>query len=409
MPRLLLLITALIVYGSLYPWQFHAAPIPASPLWILLHSWPDRFDRYIFKDIPVNIGLYVPFGTSAYLALRRLPRWLRFTLPVIGAVLLSGSMEMIQIYDAQRVCSLLDFATNVIGCGVGVALAVWIERTGVMLPSLAENGSAPLYLLLCWLAARTFPLMPDLSRTRLTAKWTVFHAASPLPPAAGVWIVEWLVAWRLLALSIGDTRARRVGPWLLLVAPARFFIAGLQPTWVEFAAALCAWLIWSAWLSHRRRVDLMLAFAMAAMITLQGLAPFEFAARAQAFSWMPFHALLQTDWQTGFAVMLHKLFLYGSTIWLCLVAGIPALFAIVSVALLLGLIEAVQIYLPRHVAESTDPLLALVLGWILMTVRPRGVRPRLRKRRRRRVTPTPYDPALPATAPDTDPPRTSGS
>ena len=40
MYRILLLVIALIVYGSLYPWDFHPAQLAASPLWILLHSWP---------------------------------------------------------------------------------------------------------------------------------------------------------------------------------------------------------------------------------------------------------------------------------------------------------------------------------------------------------------------------------
>jgi hypothetical protein len=34
-----LLVTAFIVYGSLYPWQFHAARIAGNPLEILLSSW----------------------------------------------------------------------------------------------------------------------------------------------------------------------------------------------------------------------------------------------------------------------------------------------------------------------------------------------------------------------------------
>ncbi len=353
--------------------------------------------------------MYVPFGTSAYLAWRRWPLWLRLTLPLVCAVALSGTMEMIQIYDAQRVCSLLDFTSNLMGCALGVAVGTAIERIGVTLPSLAPNGSAGLYLLLCWLAARTFPFMPDLSRTHLAAKWAVFRAGHLLPLEAAASMLAWLVAWRMLTLALGEDRARLAGPWLLLVVPARFFIAGLQPTWADAVIAVCAWFLWSGWLARRRRVDLMLAAALVAMITLHGLAPFEFANRAQAFSWVPFRALLYTGWQTGFAVLLHKIFLYGSALWLCFAAGLPALFAVVSMVLLLAMTEAVQVYLPQHVAESTDPLLALALGWLLMVLRPRGVRPKLRKRRRRRVTSTPYDPASRATALDTDPPRTSGS
>lgn len=379
MPRILLLITTLIIYGSLYPWQFHAAPIPASPLSILLHSWPTQFDRFILKDIPVNIALYTPFGASAFMALRRRPHWLRLTLPVLAAAVLSGSLEMIQIYDAQRVCSLLDFGTNVLGGLLGVVAGVSIELAGVSLPSLAENGSASLYLLLCWLAARTFPFMPDLSRTHLALKWTAFRGASLAPLAAAGAMVEWWVAWRLLRLALGRSRAHGVAPWLLWLVPLRFFVAGLQPTWVDAAAAACAWLLWKVWVGRRRRVDLLLAAALSVVLVLQGLAPFDFSLRPQPFWWVPFSAVLHTDWQTGFAVLLNKVFRYGAAIWLGLAAGVPAVVAIAAAVLVLAGIESVQLYLPQHVAESTDPLLALLLGCILG----RMGKPQTGRRRRR--------------------------
>ena len=40
MYRLLLLVIALIVYGSLYPWHFDFDRSGANPLWVLLHAWP---------------------------------------------------------------------------------------------------------------------------------------------------------------------------------------------------------------------------------------------------------------------------------------------------------------------------------------------------------------------------------
>jgi len=44
--RLLLLVLAFIVYGSLYPFQFHFDRVLASPLDILLQAWPAHIDRF---------------------------------------------------------------------------------------------------------------------------------------------------------------------------------------------------------------------------------------------------------------------------------------------------------------------------------------------------------------------------
>jgi hypothetical protein len=74
----LLLVVALIVYGSLYPFafDFHHA---ANPLTVLLHSWPEGFDRFVLRDAVINLLLYAPLGVAAFLALAgapKSPNWL---------------------------------------------------------------------------------------------------------------------------------------------------------------------------------------------------------------------------------------------------------------------------------------------------------------------------------------------
>src|SRR3954470_7000279 len=101
----------LIVYGSLYPWHFEYRDLPAAPLWILLHSWDTDSGRRFFADIVVNIALYVPLGMSGFLALRK---W-RIAGPVAIGILLSSSIEMLQLYTPGRDSSAIDFTNNVIG------------------------------------------------------------------------------------------------------------------------------------------------------------------------------------------------------------------------------------------------------------------------------------------------------
>jgi hypothetical protein len=64
-------------------------------------------------------------------------------------------------------------------------------------------------------------------------------------------------------------------------------------------------------------------------------------------------------------VVAGKFFLYGSSVWMLREAGVPLWGSAGMVALLLSAGEATQRYLPGRVAESTDPLLALLAGWLV--------------------------------------------
>src|SRR4051812_6147259 len=95
--RILLLVIVLIAYGCLYPFHFAALP-EANPVWVLLHSWDLQFDRFLIRDVILNVLLYVPLGVSGYLALAR-----HMTKPVAGLTTLllgcalSTSVEVAQV------------------------------------------------------------------------------------------------------------------------------------------------------------------------------------------------------------------------------------------------------------------------------------------------------------------------
>jgi VanZ family protein len=109
---ILITIIVLIVYGSLYPWQFHWHTLPASPLYLLFHSWTPETTRRLFADAVVNVALYVPLGMAAWVAFRQ--RWGRL-LSMASALalggLLSGCVEMAQLFTPSRDCSAVDLQT----------------------------------------------------------------------------------------------------------------------------------------------------------------------------------------------------------------------------------------------------------------------------------------------------------
>ena len=71
MCRLLLIVVAVIVYGSLYPFAFPFRPHRRQSALILLHAWPAQIDRFAWRDAGVNVLLYFPLGLTAVLVLAR--------------------------------------------------------------------------------------------------------------------------------------------------------------------------------------------------------------------------------------------------------------------------------------------------------------------------------------------------
>jgi VanZ family protein len=346
-------VIALIVYGSLYPWAFQATSLPASPLYILLHSWDaNPTDRRFLFDVAVNIAIYIPLGMSGYLAFRRV----RVFAPVAIGTLLSASMEMLQLYTPHRQCSSIDLVDNILGSAIGVIAGIAFTRI-VDIPALRVRERGAVALLFCWIGALLFPAFPVLWLGMWRTKLSAFaHAPvlDPIPMLASA--AAWFAVSRLL-IAAG---ARRPMVWLaalLVLLPVQFGIMNRTPQPADFEGAAIA-LAACSFIGTDRLAGILLLTAVA----LRGLAPFHFEGPARAFLWVPFGGLLTNEWQGSIVILLGKLFQYGASIWLLARSGMGLLRATVFVTLVLALIEALQTRIPGHVAEINDPLLAVMLG-----------------------------------------------
>ena len=368
MKRILLIVIAIIVYGSLYPWDFHSAHLTASPPWVLIHSWPTVVNRFVIRDVAVNLLIYMPLGVFAFLTFRQN---LSGTVATIAAIaiglVLSSSIEMIQLFDDARECSALDVVCNVTGTGIGVALGAFYQRRlersvsrGKTAGLLHPNGAV--LLAYGWFAYQVFPLFPSLSRTHLAQKLhALFATVSVSPVETFTYFVEWLVLAQLLAAVIGVERTSKFLAFFLLILPARLFIAGRTFTWSELAGAMLA-CVCSYFLSAYRWRLALSAVLLISVLILRGLAPYQWSSTANPFSWIPFSGFLQANREFSMLTFLRKCFWYGSAIWLLRAVGWRLATAAIVVAVLLGAIEVVQIHLPSRAAEITDPLLALILA-----------------------------------------------
>ena len=315
----------------------------------------------------VNIAIYVPLGFAAHLAFRnaRLPLF-RFYGPVILGTLVSASVEMAQLYTPNRDTSLLDLITNIAGAAIGTVVAMFFQGMAVARPKHSWPGPADrgaLMLVFCRGAWLVFPMFPIYGHHELVRKLSVFADSPVLAPVA---ILSAAALWYftgLLLIAAGIRHAPRLLALSILAIPAQFLIVDRQPVISDLLGAIAGFALF-AWRSLAKPVTKTEAWSFSAVIVIRGLAPFQFTPVSAPFTWIPFGGMLEADWQFGVLVMLEKIFWYTTAVWL-LASAMRLRYAIAAIAAVLAAIEIAQVRLPGRVAESTDPILAVLMGFVL--------------------------------------------
>lgn len=369
---LLIVVLALIAYGSLYPFNFKADAIEGGVLEAFRQlSWAraGRGDRIS------NVLLYLPLGFCLFLWLElRLGRLPSMLVAMTLGTLLSLSIEIAQVYVSTRVPSLADLALNALGTLLGATAGLaWGGLSRLMhLPARAEQpmrdpGAA--LLLGLWLAWRFAPFVPQLDLVKLKSALRPLFSPQFDPVTVFSYLAFWLVVNQAIAAVV--SRSRRLEALLLVIATVlvgRLLVANQTFVPGELLALLL--LLPMIVLMHRlrprpRRAALVLA--VTAVLIIDGLAPFDFTPPMGRFDLWPFlgwfelglpGAIQSIDWVELFG----KLFLYGALLWVIKEWGASIGFAAVALTATVLVIEVLQAWLPQHSASITDPLLALATG-----------------------------------------------
>jgi VanZ family protein len=364
--RFLLLIAALLAYGSLFPWNFEFTAAAGNPLIVLLHGWPSEWSRYVLRDAVLNIVIYAPLGFAAAFAFRRKHnRAMAVAAATAFGFLFSVGMELLQVYVPGRDPSLADVLTNTIGSAAGAAFALHFEaplrRLGEKRAS--QFRSAAVLLLLAWAVSQLYPFFPALGRAHLQEELALL-VHNPRFSIVETWAD--CAEWFAVGLALDTVFAHMRTSWLaaaMLCVPAQLAIAGRTLTVPEIAGALMALVLWHFVRAESR--PRWCAWMLGSAILLRQLQPFYFLTVPQPFSWVPLKATLLSGRDDATLVIARKTFDYGATVWALRCAGIPFVWAGFAVAALLGVTEAIQTYLPGRSPEITDPLLALLLMLVL--------------------------------------------
>jgi VanZ family protein len=368
--RILAVVVLLILYGSLYPWRFVVRPDSFSgAVQLLMYGNESLY----LRDALVNVVFYMPVGASGYLSFRGFaPPTIAAMLAVVLGAALSISVEIAQAYQQTRWTSIYDVYANVLGSAIGAGVASVFSRVSLLLnrkPGLQVADGGALVLLVCWSAYLMFPFVPQLSQRTIQAKIASINRIDE------VGFVTAIVIWMVVGLAFkasGFRHATLLCFLSLLAIPLQLLIAGRSPTGSMFAGAVIGTLIFTATGSVPGRAK-WTAVAMLVLVIFRGLWPFHFASRPQSFTWIPFLSMLASNWQRASQVLIEKLFLYGSTVWLLREAGMRLRTATILTATVLFTIEVLQLWTART-PEITDPLLALMIGFGLDAFHPQAKR-----------------------------------
>jgi len=371
--KLFFLCVFVIAYFTLYPWTF----VPFHEHSRILEGVRPLVGRGDHLDIVVNLCLYLPLGVLGVLGWWRgsstAGGWI--ALAAFGAAL-SFTLETIQAWVPGRDSSQLDILTNTIGTIAGARLGVSIagrlpSDLGQRLPS--PRRRMPAVLLVAWLVSQWFPFLPILRIPQFSESLTAFMQVSSLRwiDLADVFVAALLIG-RLLRETLTSSVYRFALAGACLVLPARLFIvvgAAPWPLAVVFAAGLLVshLALRTGCMSGKR----LLAAVAVLLIAVRELDPFQFAGTAGPFHWIPFSGILDAAQDSAIRVTSGKFFLYGATVWMIRESGVSHGIAAGGVVGVLIAGEYAQRYLPGRVAESTDPVLAVIALIVMVWLKDR--------------------------------------
>jgi VanZ family protein len=359
---------ALILYGSLYPFEFYNYGDPAKGLHHLLSTWPTPSS---IGDLLANILLYLPFGFFAAKTAVRLSPLLRVLIAFLAGALLSMSLEYAQLWDMGRVSAMSDVYANSSGAFLG-ALAGTALAIDLNLFHWKELRRRPFafLMILCWIAYRLFPYVPVIDAHKY------WHAVMPLLHAPSAtfadllpYFASWLAVGALLQSALGSAPARYALPALLIaVLCARIAIGDIALSQADVIGEFAAAAIWAAWLQASKYRMRIIALALATAVVVEGLRPFRFLAVARPFNWIPFWGLIDGSIWTGLPAHMAKFFLYGTLVWSLRRSGLWPIAATMVSAVLVFLVHYLQVYLPGRSAEITDVVLVVIAGALMKTL-----------------------------------------
>jgi glycopeptide antibiotics resistance protein len=368
------LIVLIILYGSLFPFDFRAAGGPLAAIdHLLLHAWTP--ESLSFANVVSNVLLYVPLGFAlTCAAASRMGRAGALALAISLGALLSIGVELAQHFLPSRVTDLPDVLTNTTGTVLGGLVGVLSWHRGQGWRGRRPRVADPIAFMLAgaWIAGRLWPFAPTLNLDH------VKNALKPLLLHFDVVPIEvlrhgtgWLTFAVLLQAAIPGRLARTFAVTAMFLGP--FVGIAVVGSTITASSVLGAWLAVVACLALSSRstnaIACVLAILLTATILGVALAPYAFAETSRPFDWIPFRDYVDSSILGASSAFLSRVFLFGSAVWAVARTGLGLPVAGAMVTALLLAIGWAQMHLPGQPAGITDAIIALCVTLAMQFVR----------------------------------------
>lgn len=349
-----------IVYGSLFPFDFSATPLPLSSFLEQANLLANRADAID------NVVLFVPFGLALQASFAGARA--RMLGAALALLVLGIGVQLVQLYLPSRTASLSDVAWNAAGLALGMLLSARLRR---VLAAQLDAGDGPhdnflLILLACWFCYESFPFLPTLDLGMLRA-----HIKPVLmAPSFGLSRMVQHGAAALLAgmalMELGWLRRPLRGVLLLgaLVLALEIMVpygALRRETLLGIVLGLAGGA--AACRLGTRRMPLLAMVLALGMLVFTVFTPYRGQLPQAAFTVVPFSHFL---WYSTLGVvppLAFEALAIGTLLWSGLRVGKgPALSWCLLVLILLAALEILRVEVAAYRGDTTLLMLALIMA-----------------------------------------------
>lgn len=368
MRSLLWIVIIIIVYGSLYPFNFVWTDV-AEISWL---DWGANIEqRTTNGDVLSNFLTFIPFGFLAYFYQPMLTKspFFRVALITTISLIFAYLLQVAQFFLPTRVPTAGDALINLWGTITGLIGAIVLQKLLIRNPELEsewpQEYASQLVLVICWCLYCLFPYFPEL---------TLSNALSSIQPLIEMPVIDWkegvffMVFWWCFFDFIRINPWKKITPLVLMTVlfallSGKIIIANNSLDLTLVVAALLG--LFLALIDGLKKTKLPILLAIIVALIVRNLLA---EAQTSYFNWMPFELYLSGSMWTNTQVFLEKLFVYG-----CLLSymqynvrghlkGI-----VIALSIVIG-IEILQVVNNTGVGDITDPILLIMIAYAFFQI-----------------------------------------
>jgi peptidoglycan/LPS O-acetylase OafA/YrhL len=363
MKSIFFFISILIVYGSLYPFNFNDAVPNTRAVDALLN-----FDitKAALPDLIANIILFIPFGIFLRAAFPKNNSAGQLLLLTMTTFLFAYSIQAMQLFTEDRLPWGGDAIWNTIGFTIGVFLYTSLRLDLVKrFKAIHIHQQISFYIAFAIIGLELAPFAPSIDVDVFKENIKLLLNS---PSIDWYWTFEntvfWLVAFYLLKIAFPVWgHINKLCILVIVILMSKFLIIYSNINLSSLVGGIFSLIIWR-FLSQKINAQ-QLAILLLITILGNGLYPFELREQLGTFKWLPFSAAIEGNVLINILAFSKKLVFYGGAVWLLYLAKRRLLFGVIICSIIVLLSEFLQIFVINSVADSTDFFIVLIVSFII--------------------------------------------